>query len=49
MDIGHSIKRVGHNLWMAYQYNNTKSNSLLLAESVGSSAGSDKPRFGITL
>ena len=49
MEIAHSIKTVGHNLWMAYHNNNTKSNSLLLAESVGSSAGSDKPRFGITL
>ena len=49
MKFKHSIKEVGHYMYLASDNNNTKSNSLSLAESVGSNAGSDKPRFGITL
>ncbi|CAI4169586.1 hypothetical protein ALT1000_50019 [Alteromonas macleodii] len=49
MKFKHSIICVGQYLFMASDNNNTKSNSLSLAESVGSNAGSDKPRFGITL
>ena len=49
MEFEHSIRFVGQYLFMASDNNNTKSNSLSLAESVGSNAGSDKPRFGITL